>query len=479
MNRDKFGVRYPLITGVSDTYRTNQRLVGNTDKTDPATQLLTQEAAGKALSVTGELEDVTIGIVSGVYKVEQTALVDAGLPTDVQSGILTVISDTRSVTWNEDDMTGTAMYLVRQNIYNDNADNPTVYTRYGKLSVPVKRPLENQELVRPDWDAIIGQPTEDQKYGLTGTWSPWTTMGGSLRRILITRPEDIGHVIIEPERNVIYEVHWSADMKLPVPDLWPVGTKVVVEQWSGYTWVYTREYDPETGIETGTDSSFQVKYDALVQPLKQMVYDPETNDIVESTSKNDWEKLVVPSATFEVVDTADGKHDWIMDNAPCDQAALTKLSQDVSNLRQTTSRGTAYHSLGKTDDLTLLEKLQTQFSTSKLQASVTDRWNLYYYDQYINVSNKVIDVFFSISHLPDISASQIPVGAKITYALEGLTDDVIETGILGIYNNGNTERRETFTIKAGQTLVIVLCWSQVILSDGSTGYDWVIQCAGN
>ena len=172
MSRDKFGVRYPLITGVSDQYRTNQRLVGATSTIDPASQLLTQEAAGKALSATGELEHVAIGIVSGVYKVEQTALTGAGLPTDVQSGILTVISDTRSVTWNEDDRTGTATYLVRQNIYNDNTDNPTVYTRYGKLSVPVKRPLENPELVRPDWEAII----KPEGYQRAGTWSAWTTM---------------------------------------------------------------------------------------------------------------------------------------------------------------------------------------------------------------------------------------------------------------------------------------------------------------
>ena len=473
MSRDKFGVRYPLITGVSDQYRTNQQLVGETNTIDPASQLLTQEAAGKALSATGELEHVAIGIVSGVYKVEQAALADAGLPTDVQSGILAVISDTRSVTWNEDDRTGTATYLVRQNIYNDNTDNPTVYTRYGKLSVPVKRPLENPELVRPDWEAII----KPEGYQLAGTWSAWTTMGGSLRRILVTvdypgqgRPE------IVPERNVIYEVHWYARMKLPVPDLWPVGTKVVVEQWCGYTRVCTKEYDPETGIELNRD-----KYEAYVTSLDRMKYNPDTNDIVVRPSENDWETFVVQTATFEVVDTADGKHDWVMDNAPCDEATLRKLSQDIVNLRQTAGRGIAYHNLTTVKDLRLLEQLRTQFSTSKLQDSVTDRWNLYYYDQCINVSNKALAEFeFAIhGHIPNIPVSQIPMGAKITYVLEGPNNEAIETVVNGVYNDGYTSRYEQLTIKAGQTLVVVLCWSQVVFDDGSAGYDWVIQCAGS
>lgn len=475
MSRDKFGVRYPLITGVSDQYRTNQRLVGETSTIDPASQLLTQEAAGKALGVTGELEHVAIGIVSGVYKVEQAALVDAGLPTDVQSGILTVISDTRSVTWNEDDRTGTATYLVRQNIYNDNTDNPTVYTRYGKLSVPVKRPLENQELVRPDWETII----KPEGYQLSGTWSAWTTMGGSLRRILITRPADLSHLFIEPERNVIYEMHWDADMKLPVPDLWPVGTKVVVEQWAEFTWVYTKEYDPETGIELDLTGPFRVRYDALIGPLTKMVYDPETNDIVEATSDNAWEKLVVQAATFEVVDAANGKHDWIIDHAPCDQAALAKLSQDVVNLRQTAGRGRAYHNLATNESLRELEKLTTQFSTSRLQPSVADKWNLYYYDQYINVSNQTIDMFYAEPiHIPDLPAANIPIGAKIVYTLEGYSDKAIEVAIWGLYNNGNTERVEKFTINPGRTVVVPLVWSQVVMSDGGVSYDWVIQCAG-
>lgn len=483
MSRDKFGVRYPLITGVSDQYRTNQQLVGETNTIDPASQLLTQEAAGKALSTTGELEDVAIGIVSGVYKVEQAALADAGLPTDVQSGILTVISDTRSVTWNEDDRTGTATYLVRQNIYNDNTDNPTVYTRYGKLSVPVKRPLENQQLVRPDWEAII----KPEGYQLSGTWSAWTTMGGSLRRIL--KLEDGIHRVQEfaPERNVIYEM-WCFDsrIKLPVPDLWPVGTKVVFEQWYGTSEIYTLEYDPATGIETGDPATTETgtgeyifKYETMLESLKRMVYDPATNDIVEVTSDNAWEKLIVPSLTFEVVNTMDGKHDWVMEVAPNNEAALAKLSQDVANLRDTGGRGRAYHNLATNESLRELEKLTTQFSTSRLQPSVADKWNLYYYDQYINVSNQTIDMFYAEPiHIPDLPAANIPLGAKIIYTLEGHSDKAIEVAIWGLYNNGNTERVEKFTINPGRTVVVPLVWSQVVMSDGGVGYDWVIQCAG-
>lgn len=477
MSRDKFGVRYPLITGVSDQYRTNQQLVGETSTIDPASQLLTQEAAGKALSATGELADIALGIVSGVYKVEQTALTGAGLPTDVQSGILTVISDTRSVTWNEDDRTGTATYLVRQNIYNDNTDNPTVYTRYGKLSVPVKRPLENPELVRPDWEAII----KPEGYQLAGTWSAWTTMGGSLRRILVL--EDPDHRILElaPERNVIYEMHARhSEIKLPVPDLWPVGTKVVFEQWFGRSYIYTREYDPVTGIETGTDSAYTVRYEVMLKTLPRMVYDPTTNDIVEVTSDNDWEKLIVPSLTFEVVDTMDGKHDWVMEVAPNNEAALAKLSQDVANLRNTGGRGRAYHNLATNESLRELEKLTTQFSTSRLQPSVADKWNLYYYDQYINVSNQTINMFYAEPiHIPDLPAAKIPIGAKIVYMLEGYSDKAIEVAIWGLYNNGNTERVEKFTINPGRTVVVPLVWSQVVMSDGGVSYDWVIQCAGS
>lgn len=477
MSRDKFGVRYPLITGVSDQYRTNQRLVGETSTIDPASQLLTQEAAGKALSATGELADIALGIVSGVYKVEQTALTGAGLPTDVQSGILTVISDTRSVTWNEDDRTGTATYLVRQNIYNDNTDNPTVYTRYGKLSVPVKRPLENPELVRPDWEAII----KPEGYQLAGTWSAWTTMGGSLRRILVLKDPDHRILELAPERNVIYEVHARhSEIKLPVPDLWPVGTKVVFEQWVGRSYIYTREYDPATGIETGTDSGYTVRYEVMLKALPRMVYDPTTNDIVEVTSDNAWEKLIVPSLTFEVVDTTDGKHDWVMEVAPSNEAALAKLSQDVANLRDTGGRGCAYHNLITNESLRELEKLTTQFSTSRLQPRVTDKWNLYYYDQYINVSNQTIDMFSAEPiHIPDLPAAKIPLGAKIVYTLEGCSDKAIEVAIWGLYNNGNTERVEKFTINPGRTVVVPLVWSQVVMSDGGAGYDWVIQCAGS
>lgn len=479
MSRDKFGVRYPLITGVSDQYRTNQRLVGETSTIDPASQLLTQEAAGKALSATGELEHVAIGIVSGVYKVEQAALVDAGLPTDVQSGILTVISDTRSVTWNEDDRTGTATYLVRQNIYNDNTDNPTVYTRYGRLEVPVVRPEGNLALVRPDWERIT-TPSEGQQYGYTGTWSSWTTMGGSLRRILVL--EDPDHRILElaPERNVIYEMHARhSEIKLPVPDLWPVGTKVVFEQWFGLSYIYTREYDPVTGIETGTDSAYTVRYGVMLKALPRMVYDPTTNDIVEVTSDNAWEKLIVPSLTFEVVDTMDGKHDWVMEVAPNNEAALAKLSQDIVNLRDTGGRGRAYHNLATNESLRELEKLTTQFSTSRLQPSVADKWNLYYYDQYINVSNQTIDMFYAEPiHIPDLPAANIPIGAKIVYTLEGYSDKAIEVAIWGLYNNGNTERVEKFTINPGRTVVVPLVWSQVVMSDGGVSYDWVIQCAG-
>ena len=478
MSRDKFGVRYPLITGVSDQYRTNQRLVGETSTIDPASQLLTQEAAGKALSATGELADIALGIVSGVYKVEQTALTGAGLPTDVQSGILTVISDTRSVTWNEDDRTGTATYLVRQNIYNDNTDNPTVYTRYGKLSVPVKRPLENPELVRPDWEAII----KPEGYQLAGTWSAWTTMGGSLRRILVL--EDPDHRILElaPERNVIYEMHARhSEIKLPVPDLWPVGTKVVFEQWVGRSYIYTREYDPVTGIETGTDSGYTVRYEVMLKALPRMVYDPTTNDIVEATSDNAWEKLIVPSLTFEVVDTTDGKHDWVMEVAPNNEAALAKLSQDVANLRDTGGRGRAYHNLPTEESVNELAKLTTHFSTSRLQASVTDKWNLYYYDQYINVSKQLTDspmFYYEPIHIPDLPAASIPIGAKIVYVLEGLADKALKVAIWGRYNNGNTERSVIFTINPGRTVVVPLVWSQVVMSDGGAGYDWVIQCAG-
>ena len=480
MSRDKFGVRYPLITGVSDQYRTNQQLVGETSTIDPASQLLTQEAAGKALSATGELEHVAIGIVSGVYKVEQAALVDAGLPTDVQSGILTVISDTRSVTWNEDDRTGTATYLVRQNIYNDNTDNPTVYTRYGRLEVPVVRPEGNLALVRPDWERIT-TPSEGQQYGYTGTWSPWTTMGGSLRRILMAGDHSgYGYLEFTAERNVIYEMHAHGWIKLPVPDLWPVGTKVVFEQWSAVdSYIYTREYDPSTGIETGTDHLYTVKYDALLWSLRRMVYDPTTNDIVEVTTDDDREKLVVPSLTFEVVDTMDGKHDWVMEVAPNNEAALAKLSQDVANLRNTGGRGRAYHNLATNESLRELEKLTTQFSTSRLQPSVTDKWNLYYYDQYINVSNQTIDMFYAEPiHIPDLPAANIPIGAKIVYTLEGYSDKAIEVAIWGLYNNGNTERVEKFTINPSRTVVVPLVWSQVVMSDGGVGYDWVIQCAG-
>lgn len=479
MSRDKFGVRYPLITGVSDQYRTNQQLVGETSTIDPASQLLTQEAAGKALSATGELEHVAIGIVSGVYKVEQAALVDAGLPTDVQSGILTVISDTRSVTWNEDDRTGTATYLVRQNIYNDNTDNPTVYTRYGRLEVPVVRPEGNLTLVRPDWERIT-TPSEGQQYGYTGTWSPWTTMGGSLRRILMAGDHS-GYDYLEftAERNVIYEMHAMGWIKLPVPDLWPVGTKVVIEQWSVESYIYTREYDPSTGIETGTDHRYTEKYSTWLFSLQRMVYDSTINDIVEVTTDDDREKLVVPSLTFEVVDTMDGKHDWVMEVAPNNEAALAKLSQDIVNLRDTGGRGRAYHNLATNESLRELEKLTTQFSTSRLQPSVADKWNLYYYDQYINVSNQTIDMFYAEPiHIPDLPAANIPIGAKIVYTLEGYSDKAIEVAIWGLYNNGNTERVEKFTINPGRTVVVPLVWSQVVMSDGGAGYDWVIQCAG-
>lgn len=481
MSRDKFGVRYPLITGVSDQYRTNQQLVGETNTIDPASQLLTQEAAGKALGVTGELEHVAIGIVSGVYKVEQAALVDAGLPTDVQSGILTVISDTRSVTWNEDDRTGTATYLVRQNIYNDNTDNPTVYTRYGRLEVPVVRPEGNLALVRPDWERITTS-SEGQQYGYTGTWSPWTTMGGSLRRILMAGDHS-GYDYLEftAERNVIYEMHAMGWIKLPVPDLWPVGTKVVFEQWSAVeSYIYTREYDPSTGIETGTDHRYTIKYNTWLFSLQRMVYDPTTNDIVEVTTDDNREKLIVPSLTFEVVDTMDGKHDWVMEVAPNNEAALAKLSQDVANLRDTGGRGRAYHNLATNESLRELEKLTTQFSTSRLQPSVADKWNLYYYDQYINVSNQTIDMFYAEPiHIPDLPAANIPIGAKIVYTLEGYSDKAIEVAIWGLYNNGNTERVEKFTINPGRTVVVPLVWSQVVMSDGGVSYDWVIQCAGS
>lgn len=479
MSRDKFGVRYPLITGVSDQYRTNQQLVGETRTIDPASQLLTQEAAGKALSATGELADIALGIVSGVYKVEQTALAGAGLPTDVQSGILTVLSDTRETSFSEDTYRGTAVYLVRQNIYNGSTDNPTVYTRYGRLEVPVVRPEGNLALVRPDWERIT-TPSEGQQYGYTGTWSSWTTMGGSLRRILVL--EDPDHRILElaPERNVIYEMHARhSEIKLPVPDLWPVGTKVVFEQWFGLSYIYTREYDPVTGIETGTDSAYTVRYGVMLKALPRMVYDPTTNDIVEVTSDNAWEKLVVPSLTFEVVDTADGKHDWVMEVAPNNEAALAKLSQDIVNLRDTGGRGRAYHNLATNESLRELEKLTTQFSTSRLQPSVADKWNLYYYDQYINVSNQTIDMFYAEPiHIPDLPAANIPIGAKIVYTLEGFSDRAIEVAIWGLYNNGNTERVEKFTINPGRTVVVPLVWSQVVMSDGGAGYDWVIQCAG-
>lgn len=478
MSRDKFGVRYPLITGVSDQYRTNQRLVGETSTIDPASQLLTQEAAGKALSATGELADIALGIVSGVYKVEQTALTGAGLPTDVQSGILTVLSDTRETSFLEDKYRGTAVYLVRQNIYNGSTDNPTVYTRYGRLEVPVVRPEGNLTLVRPDWERIT-TPSEGQQYGYTGTWSPWTTMGGSLRRILVL--EDPDHRILElaPERNVIYEMHARhSEIKLPVPDLWPVGTKVVFEQWVGRSYIYTREYDPATGIETGTDSGYTVRYEVMLKALPRMVYDPTTNDIVEVTSDNDWENLIVPSLTFEVVDTMDGKHDWVMELAPNHEAALAKLSQDVTNLRDTGGRGRAYHNLATDESLSELEQLTTQFNTSRLQASVTNKWNLYYYDQYINVSNQAIEMFSQPIHIPDLPAASIPLGAKIVYTLEGFSDREIEVAIWGLYNNGNTERAEKVAINPGRTVVVPLVWSQVVMSDGGVGYDWVIQCAG-
>lgn len=485
MSRDKFGVRYPLITGVSDQYRTNQQLVGETNTIDPASQLLTQEAASKALSATGELEHVAIGIVSGVYKVEQAALVDAGLPTDVQSGILAVISDTRSVTWNEDDRTGTATYLVRQNIYNDNTDNPTVYTRYGKLSVPVKRPLENPELVRPDWEAII----KPEGYQLAGTWSAWTTMGGSLRRILkIGKPSIWEFSDFTAERNVVYELHGRFWIKLPVPDLWPVGTKVAFEQWRldsipvehNTSVIYTREYDPATGIETGTDSSYTLRYSEWLSLENRRVYDSATNDFVWATSDNAWENMIVPSVTFEVMYTTDGKHDWVMEVAPSNEAAMAKLSQDVANLRNTGGRGRAYHNLATNESLRELEKLTTQFSTSRLQPRVTDKWNLYYYDQYINVSNQTIDMFSAEPiHIPDLPAAKIPIGAKIVYTLEGCSDKAIEVAIWGLYNNGNTERVEKFTINPGRTVVVPLVWSQVVMSDGGVSYDWVIQCAGS
>lgn len=481
MSRDKFGVRYPLITGVSDQYRTNQRLVGETSTIDPASQLLTQEAAGKALSTTGELADIALGIVSGVYKVEQTALTGAGLPTDVQSGILTVLSDTRETSFPEDTYRGTAVYLVRQNIYNGSTDNPTVYTRYGRLEVPVVRPEGNLALVRPDWERIT-TPSEGQQYGYTGTWSSWTTMGGSLRRILMTGvTAGYDYLKFTAERNVIYEMHTTGWIKLPVPDLWPVGTKVVIEQWSGgrESYIYTREYDPSTGIETGTDYRYTVKYDTWLCSLQRMVYDWTINDIVEVTTDDNREKLIVPSLTFEVVNTMDGKHDWVMEVAPNNEAALAKLSQDVANLRNTGGRGRAYHNLATNESLRELEKLTTQFSTSRLQPSVADKWNLYYYDQYINVSNQTIDMFYAEPiHIPDLPAANIPLGAKIIYTLEGHSDKAIEVAIWGLYNNGNTERVEKFTINPGRTVVVPLVWSQVVMSDGGVSYDWVIQCAG-
>ena len=489
MSRDKFGVRYPLITGVSDKYRTNQQLVGETNTTDPASLLLTQEAAGKALSATGELADIALGIVSGVYKVEQTALTGAGLPTDVQSGILTVLSDTRETSFLEDKYRGTAVYLVRQNIYNGSTDNPTVYTRYGRLEVPVVRPEGNLTLVRPDWERIT-TPSEGQQYGYTGTWSAWTTMGGSLRRIL--KLEDGIHRVQEfaPERNVIYEM-WCFDsrIKLPVPDLWPVGTKVVFEQWYGTSEIYTLEYDPATGIETGDPATTETgtgeyifKYETMLESLKRMVYDPATNDIVEVTSDNAWEKLIVPSLTFEVVDTTDGKHDWVMEVAPNNEAALAKLSQDVANLRDTGGRGRAYHNLPTEESVNELAKLTTHFSTSRLQASVTDKWNLYYYDQYINVGKQLTDspmFYYEPIHIPNLPAASIPIGAKIVYVLEGLADKALKVAIWGRYNNGNTERSVIFTINPGRTVVVPLVWSQVVMSDGGVSYDWVIQCAGS
>ena len=280
------------------------------------------------------------------------------------------------------------------------------------------------------------------------------------------------------ERNVIYEMHAMGWIKLPVPDLWPVGTKVIIEQWSVESYIYTREYDPSTGIETGTDHRYTEKYSTWLCSLQRMVYDSTINDIVEVTTDDNREKLIVPSLTFEVVDTMDGKHDWVMEVAPNNEAALAKLSQDVANLRNTGGRGRAYHNLATDESLNELEQLTTQFSTSRLQASVTNKWNLYYYDQYINVSNQAIEMFSQPIHIPDLPAASIPLGAKIVYTLEGFSDRAIEVAIWGLYNNGNTERAEKITINPGRTVVVPLVWSQVVMSDGGVSYDWVIQCAG-
>ena len=257
--------RQPLITGVVND------ITGRDFNTIPTSYAVNQLFSGEPIDPNESLNDI---IKCGNYRFTGEI---GDLPDHLQgkTGILTVLHDRVEETDGEfgvSDPSAPKPTAVRQILWPDGPEDITPYTR-------------------------TGMSYGGQVFG----WCEWATMGGNLRRVKLLMNTNA-------QINVLYYSFGNYTLTLPDPSIYPLGTRIGLEQYSG----------------TGT-----VKWQASTQSILTQITTPAyaADDSGEPTTD-----IIGPNVYyFEIVEDNNGNRQWILD-------VDNDISNTITNIRGTIGR---------------------------------------------------------------------------------------------------------------------------------------------
>ena len=205
-----------------------------------------------------------------------------------------------------------------------------------------------------------------------GEWSAWEGMGGGLRRVVVTA--DTPGVAAETyaQQNVMHESFDDYILTLPDPETVVVGTKIGLEQYSGKGEVRTHDN----------------KYTQVTEPSVHF------DSITGSTVNNGKVYL------FECCYDESGNKEWVMDYDHCESNAISKLSDKVNVLRETSGRKVQYYESTISTSMTNIKLV-----SSEQDYAISTQFNLFYYDQYLNLvldADKLVVTFPKIENVSDV-----------------------------------------------------------------------------
>lgn len=235
------GPRNPLITGV-----TNNPLYANDDKV-PSSYALANVMAGAELDADANVDTL---VACGTYRYTATS---TGIPSHLlgTTGIITVLMNRGDLPSN--DYFGADQVIV---------DGTTVL----------------RQIVWPDGPSdIIPYTRTASKSGTTWTFTDWQTMGGNLKRVVLTAS-------ITAAANTMYQSFSNYTLTLPTATDCPLATRIGIEQYSG------------AGIVTCGSQSIDV--------LPVYITDESGNATTTVAGPNVY--------MFEVVATSNDSKEWIL-----------------------------------------------------------------------------------------------------------------------------------------------------------------------